>query len=437
MPSFNILNTVKTKLRNPVVLNIFWLSFDKVLRILIGLIVGVWIARYLGPAQWGELNYVLAIVSIIVTVTNLGMDGFLVKEVLESPEQKNEILGTAFLMRLTIIPFTTCIALFYFYVLNIELVYYYLFAFLSLNFLIAPFDLIDLEFQSKLQSRLTVVSKNCAYVIGAAAKIYLLLSQKSIIWFAAVMGLETVLAYLFLTFNYQRKYNILDWSFSKTLVKKFLTIGWPFIISNFAIILYMRIDQVMIGNIAGKMELGLFSSAAKITDMFVFIPVAVCSSYMPILVKSKKEGTHKEFVQNIQFFLNWMAKISILLAVIISLFSFQIVKLLYGVKYIEAYKILIIHVWALIPMYLGAAAGQYLVIENLQKYHIYKSISGLILNVGLNIFLIPEYGAIGAAVATLISYFVSAIFSNYFFGPTKLLFSYQLKSIRMLFSFAK
>jgi len=431
------LDKIKTKIENPVILNIIWLSFDKALRIVIALGVGVWIARYLGPSQWGELNYVLAIVSILTTVTNLGMDSFLVKSILEKPDQKDEILGTAFFTRLFIIPIVFCFAMLFFYITNAETRTYILFAFLSLNFIIAPLDLIDLVFQSKLQSKLTVISKNTAYIVGAVIKIYLLLSEKSIYWFAAVMGLETTIAYLLLIYNYQKRYNLLDWQFSKTLVKDLLSTGWPFIIANLTVILYMRIDQLMIGSLSGKAELGLFSSAVRITEIFIFIPAAMSSSYLPALVKLKKEGSNEDFIKRMQVFFNWMVKISIAISIVVSLLSSQIIQLLFGTKFSDAYQILIIHVWSLIPMFLGVASSQYLVIENLQKYSLYKTFIGLLLNVILNLLLIPSYGAFGSALATLLSYFTSAIFSSYFFHSTRLLFNYQIKSFQNLFVFEK
>ncbi|MGV3604632.1 MAG: flippase [Dyadobacter fermentans] len=426
---------IKSKVQNPVVLNVAWLALDKASRLLIGLVVGVWVARYLGPAHWGEINYTAAIVGIITTIANLGMDGFLVKEIVASPEQKNEILGTAFFTRLAFIPVGIAATFCYFYFTNAPDYYYYLFAFLSPSFLISPFDLIDLEFQSRLKSKLTVVCKNIGYFIGAAIKIYCLLTHKSVFWFAAAIGIETLFAYIFLIFKYQSEQNIFNWIFKKKRARQLLSTGWPFIVSNLAVILYMRIDQLMIGNIAGETELGLFSSTTKITDMFVFIPMAISGSYLSVLVKIKKEQSDEVFIRKICTFFGWMTRISIGVAIVISLLSQQIIQLLYGPEYHPAYSILAIHIWALVPMFLGVASGQYLIIENLQKYNVYKTLIGLTLNVLLNVILIPKMGAVGAAIATLISYYVSAIFSNFLFSSTKKLFRYQLRSFQMIFSF--
>lgn len=425
------------KVRSPVLLNIFWLSIDQLSRLAIGLVVGIWIARYLGPQQWGEINYTLALVSIMTSITNLGMDGFLVKELLDSPAQKNQILGTAFVTRLASIPFCALAALLFFYFSGAPTSYYYLFAFLSPNFLAVPLDVIDLEFRSRLQSRRTVIAKNIAYFIGAAIKVYLLVAQKSMLWFAAVMGLEVILSYSFLIISYQRGQNMFAWGFSKNRVWSLLQAGWPFIVANMAVILYMKIDQLMIANIVGETELGIFSSATRISDLFIFIPMAISSSYLAVLVKAKQEEPSSKYIQKTMTLFAWMVKGAVAIACLVSVFSVQIINVLYGEKYQGAENVLFIHIWSLVPIYLGVAAGQYMIIENLQKYNTYKTVIGLALNVALNFILIPAYGAAGAAISTLISYYFSAIFSNYLFSATKQLFAYQIKSFRMIFSFKR
>ncbi|GGM96526.1 O-unit flippase [Dyadobacter beijingensis] len=423
------------KIKSPVILNIIWLSLDQFSRLAIGLVVGIWIARYLGPQQWGELNYTLAIVSIITTIANLGMDGFLVKEILDTPSEKNQILGTAFVTRVLFIPLCVLVALVFLYTSGAPTNYYYLFAFLSPNFLVVPFDVIDLEFRSRLQSRRTVIAKNIAYFLGAGIKLYLLISEKSMLWFAAAIGFEMILSYVFLIISYQREQNIFAWSFRKSRIVSLLRAGWPFIVSNVAVILYMKIDQLMIGNIAGEKELGIFSSATRVTDIFIFIPMAISSSYLSVLVKAKQDDPLSGYLRKMLGLFAWMVRGALAIAIPVSIFSGQIIALLYGAKYAGAEKVLIVHVWALLPIFMGVAASQYMVIENLQKYNIYKTVIGLALNVVLNVVLIPVYGAIGAAIATLIAQYFTAVVSNYFFRSTRELLAYQIKSVQMLFSF--
>ncbi|QRR03400.1 flippase [Dyadobacter sandarakinus] len=431
----SILSTVKTKIRNPVFLNIFWLSFDKVFKLVVGLVVGIWVARYLGPTQWGELNFVNAFVTIMIAIAKLGLDGFLVKEFLQHPEDKNAILGTSFTTRLLISPILIIAVALYFYYSGLDTHYYWLLAFLSLNVLITPFDLIDLDFQSKLQSKLTVISKNVAYVLGAFVRVYFLIAGKSLIWFAAAMGIEAVLSYFLLTLFYQKENNIFAWKFSFNLVKRLLSKGWPFTIASLAIVIYIRIDQIMVGSMVGEEELGLFSSAIKISDIFTFLPMAVAGSYLPSLMAARSRSWD-EFITKMQNFLNWMARISILTALLISLFSDVIIRQLYGEEYMLASPILIIHIWSLVPIFLGVSTTQYLVIENLQKFSLYRTLIGLVTNLSLNFIMIPAYGAYGAAIAATISQLVASVFSMSLFPKTRKLFGMQMKSVLMIFRFS-
>lgn len=431
----NVLANLLSRIKSPVLLNVLWLSLDQLSRLAIGLVVGIWIARYLGPQQWGEINYVLAIVSIVTTISNLGMDGFLVKQMLDQPAQKEEILGTASVTRLIFLPVCTFLALLYLAGSGAPASYYYLFAFLSPNFLVLPLDVIDLEFRSRLESKRTVIAKNIGYFLGAAIKMYLLITQKPMLWFAAAMGGEAILSYLFLLLSYQRGRDILSWRFRLNQVPTLLEAGWPFIISNMAVILYMKVDQLMIGQMAGEKELGLFSSASRITDLFTFIPMAVSSSYLAVLVKARQDNAHRVYIQKMQALFSWLAKGAVAIALLVTIVSPLLIHVLYGAKYQGAEKVLLVHIWSLIPIYLGVAAGQYMVIENLQRYNLYKTVIGLLLNIALNVVLIPAFGALGAATSTLVSYYVSALFSNCLFSATRPLFAYQVNSFRRLFSF--
>lgn len=423
---------------NSTINNILWLLFDKVFRLLIGLVVGAWVARYLGPDESGKLNYVFAYITILLAVTTLGMDSFLVKELLVNPLGKDKLLGTAFVFRLLSVLISSVVILFVFYCMHFTAEYYHLYLLLLLSLVLTPLDLIDIEYQSRLQSKRTVLAKNTAYFMGAICKVFLLISHKPLIFFAAVAGLETFVAYLILLLQYQIKgpgvgvWKV-DFALGAVLLKK----GWPFILASVAVILYMRIDQIMLGNLLGNKAVGEFSAAVKITEIFLFVPLAVSSSYYSTLMESVNINDTVGYHRKLQLLFNWMSLIAIVISIGITIFSGLIVSILYGSKYKETAGILSIHVWSLVAIFLSVVSSQYLVIENLQKYSLYRTVVGLISNIVLNLLLIPYMGTKGAAIATLISYFISGVFGNLFFGPTRIMFRYQVNSIVSLVSFKK
>ena len=411
--------------------NLFWLSFDKVFKILISIIIGAWAARFYGPSDLGRLNYVTAYITIFSTISTLGMDAFLVKEILSKNNNKYIVLGSAFLLRICSSVLIFFIG--YLFFCNND-VYIGLYLFLSLTLLFSPFDLIDVEFQSTLNSKKTVISKNIAYFIGAIVKMYFLYTEKPIIWFAATIGIETILAYSFLILQYQfqNKSGILNWKITKAKTKEILEKAWPFTISGLAVILYMRVDQIMIGKLLTINSVGIFSAAVRISELFTFIPMAISSSYFSTLMTSVNSEDKQEFIKKNKLLFNWMLLFAIIIAIFFTIFANEIIHILFGNSFRESIFVLQVQIWTLIPIFLGVASFPYFAIENLQKISLYKTICGLILNIILNFFFIPYYGVVGAAFATLISQFFTSIISNALFSRTKIVFTYQISSFKSI-----
>ena len=423
---FSISNQIKSIIDIRIVKNIFWLSADKIFRLLLGLLAGAWVARYLGPFRMGKINYVAAYISIVITVTTLGMDGFLVKEIVENKENKNGILGTAFVLRFSSVAIMFLLNLVLFYFLQVDQETYQIFFLLYFTVVLSPFDLIDLEYQSVLKSKSTVIAKNIGYSVGAILKITAIICKMNLIYFAGILGVESIFAYLLLIFRYQKTDNsIFYWKFEGELVRHFVKTGWPFFLSGLAVVLYMRLDQIMLGNLLSYDKVGEFTAAVRVSEMFLFIPMAIGSSFYPSLVEAKKQLIPTAYYSKVKQLLKLMLIISFSICILVFFFSGIIIQLLNGDQYSNAANILQVYIWSLVAIFLGVAISQYLVIENLQKFNLYRTTIGLLLNVVLNIFLIPHYGGIGAAIATLIAQFTSSVFGNFLFKKTR-------NSIRLL-----
>lgn len=413
-----------------VVKNILWLSFDKIFRLVLGLVAGIWMARYLGPDRWGQLNYMQAYISILSSISLLGMDMFLVKEILEHSRKKRFILGSAFFLRFSAAVLGCLTVYFLFFHLNVNEEGFKIYFFLLPIVLLTPFDLIDIEYQSQLRSKYTVLTKSIAFMFGVLGKIVLILLKQPLVYFAAVVGFEVVLAYSLLVIQYQATgNNIFRWRLDWGLIKDLIVKAWPFTVSSLMVILYMRLDQIMLGNMINEKEVGQFSAAVRVTELFFFLPAAIASSAMPGLVSAKQELGREGLMGKLQNMFNYMFMISMGLAIGVTVFSHLIIKILYGPAYVESAGILIIHVWSLVAVFIGVAGSQYLVITDMVKYNLYRTMIGLVVNVLLNLLLIPKIGAYGAALATLVSQFVVGYVSNLFFPQTRELFVMALRSV--------
>ena len=413
-----------------VICNTGWLVADNLLRMLIGLIVGIWVARYLGPASFGELNYALALVGMFSVIASLGIDSNIIRDLVREPDKQSEILGTAFRLKIagalisTIVCVVTVSVLRPQYPQTIWLV-----AILSAGIVFLAVETISLWFQAQVQSKYTVYAKNLAYVLGALIRVGLILNEAPLIAFAWAGLVESGLAALGLVFVYYKKHGCLPttWTASWFRAKAMLHQGWPLLLSSVSSMLYLRLDMIMLGEMSGDHTVGIYGAATRLSEVWYFLPMAIVSSLQPSLVRARELGQEQYHRRLLQIY-RLMAVLSIFVSLLFMLMAEPLIKLLYGVAYIDAAAVLALHIWASVAVFLGVASSQYLIIENLQKLSFYRTTIGLGCNTILNFMLIPDFGALGAAVATLVSYCV-ATFSLVLFPSTRVQATLMFQSL--------
>jgi len=427
LPEFIQHQFEKQKSLKKITENIGWLVFDKFLRLGVGLVVGVWIARYLGPFQYGILNYALAFSVLFGTISGLGLDGIVVRELVNNPDMRDEILGTAFVLKAISGIVVLCLSS-----ITISLIKpgdsitIWLVFLSSAGFIFQAFMVIDFYNQACIQSKYTVISLNTSFLVISACKVILILMKAPLITFGIAGLIEVIIgmSLLVLFFNRNSEYFSLK-KFSLIRTKSLLKDSWPLILAGFAIIVYMKIDQIMIGDIIGNEAVGIYSSAIKLSEVWYFIPMVITSSIFPAILdaKNKSEKVYYKRLQQLYFLMVWVA---ILIAIPITFLSEKIIIILYGQAYASAGIVLSIHIWAGIFVFWGVASSQWFLTENLQKYSFYRTVIGAIVNVGLNFILIPIYGVIGAAIATVISQMISSFLSEAFYKKTRISFYMKL-----------
>jgi PST family polysaccharide transporter len=417
------------KLRK-IIANTGWLFADRILRMGVGLFVGVWVARYLGVQQFGVFNYATAFVALFSTLSTLGLDAIVVRSIVREPEKRAEILGTAFWLKLfggvtaIILAVSSIIAVRHDDQLTISLV-----AILSSVGIFQAFDTIDLWFQSQVQSKYTVIAKNTAFVITALVKVALISFHAPLIAFAwAGLG-EVSLGAIGLIISYRvRGYSPWLWPWSSPLAKTLLKESWPLILSGLTIMIYMRIDQIMLGQMVGDKAVGLYSAATRISEVWYFIPMAMASSVSPAIYAAK-EVSESLYYRRIEQFLRLLSWLSIVVAVPMSFLSGTIITILFGKSYEASAYILAIHIWASLFVFMGVGTSSWFIAEGLTQFALRRTIIGAIINVFLNIFLIPAYGGVGAAIATVISQAFASFLSNATHPKTRKIFNIQVKSL--------
>ncbi|UNU26149.1 flippase [Microcoleus vaginatus] len=397
-----------------VISNIAWLFTDQILQMGLGLFVGLWVARYLGPTQFGLLNYAMAFVSLFSSVATMGLGTLVVRNIARDPECKNETLGTAFGLQftggcITLLLTVTVIAL----LKPNDTLTRWLVGIIAAGTIFNAFEAINFWFQSQIQSKYTVLAKNSVCFLVAAVRIGLVTIKAPLLAFAWIRLAEVALVGMAYVYFYKLTGNkIKDWQFSWERCKELLSESWPIILSGLAIYVYSKTDQIMLGAMNKNAELGYYAAAVKISEICDFLPMIISSSLFPKLANLRKTN-YEEYLNKFQIYSDIMIFLWLGVALPISLLSPWIVHLLYGENYAKSAAVLAIYVWAQFGSNFGVARSTYLNIEGQLRYGLYLTVVGSIFNVGLNFLLIPKYGAFGATVATLITYFYVIILVNF------------------------
>ena len=271
-----------------IVANIGWLSLDKLLHALVGLLVGVWITRYLGPEQFGLLSYTQAFVALFSVLASLGMDVIVVRNIVRNPDIAGETLGTAFIMRLAAGLLTLCLT-----ILAISVMYPHdqliklLVAIIAAGTVFQAFDIIDLWFQARVCSKYTVYAKNAAFLAVSLLKVVLILKEASLVAFALAGLAEVIIGSVGMVIVYRASgQSLAKWRGSLARGKDLFRDSWPLIFSSMVIMIYMRIDQIMLREMLGDNSVGVYSAAVRLAEVWYFIPMAVVPSVFPSIVEA-------------------------------------------------------------------------------------------------------------------------------------------------------
>ncbi len=413
-----------------IVKNTGWLFADRIIRMGVGLLVGAWIARYLGPVQFGIYNYAIAFVALFAPLATFGLDGIVVRNILREPSLKEETLGTAFVLKLSgsvVVLFLTVSASFY--LRPADSLSHWLVGIIAAGVIFQSFDTIDLWFQSQTQSQYTVYAKNAAFLIISVVKVIMILTHAPLIAFAWAGLAEIIVGAFGLALSYRlNKLHLTAWYASFARARILLRDSWPLVLAGISIMIYMKIDLVMLGEMVGSKAVGVYSAASRISEVWYFIPSAIVTSIFPSIIHTKSVS-ESMYYEKLQRLFTVMMMLALAIAIPMTFLSTSVVLLLFDQQYAAAGPILAVHIWASLFVFLGVAQSSWDIAENLTRLSLFRTITGAMINVVLNLILIPQYAAMGAAVATVISYAFSAYILNAVYAKTRHIFLLQTKSI--------
>lgn len=410
--------------------NLGWLLLDKLLRLVGGLLIGVWVARYLGPEQFGVFSYAGAYVVLFTAIAALGLNPIIVRELVQRPEREGAVLGTGFALQLagSLLALALMMSILG-YLRPDDRVVRHLVVLMGIGMVIKSGDVIRYWFEARVISRYVVWADSAGFVLASLAKAYFVLSGGRLIDFAWVALGEIVVAtgllgFVFLKVNQQR----VGWHVVKSEARYLLGRSWPLMLSGLTITIYMKTDQIMLGQLADDREVGIFSAASRISEIWYFLPMIIVTTVYPSLLRSD-QGDAGRFERDVLRLLRGLVVLALAIVLPIWLLADQIIVLLYGASFQGAGVVLAIHIWTSVFVFLGVAGGRWYIVKGLERLMFVRALVAACLNIALNLKLIPLWGAVGAAVASLAAQAMSGIVFNAATERTRPLFFLQCRSL--------
>lgn len=410
------------------ILNVIWATIGRVARILTEFIVGIFVARYLGPDQFGLMNYVISYVAIFNIIAEFGLSNIEIRELAKYPENRDVLLGSSFVARIILSTITYVLIFISVLISDADKETSTLILIYGSTVFFTAFELIRNYFTSIVKNKSIVITGIIRNIIGASVKVVLLLVNARLIFFICALvfdGLIIVGGYLS---SYRHEIGKITWKNDGSTAKLLLKEAFPLLLSGAAVVIYQRIDQVMIKGILNNSAVGYFSVATKFADFLLFIPMIMAQTISPILVVAK-EKSYENYKLKSQYYVDIVTWFSILLSIITSISSFYLVKYTFGLEYISAVPVLQILSFKAILSALQNSSGQLIIIDGKQKWAVLRNLLGLVACIAGNYILIPKYGIVGSAWATLITFSFTGLLGNLIIKPFREYFFMQVKSI--------
>lgn len=399
---------------------------DKVFRLLIGVLVGAWVARHLGPVTYGELTYVFALLALFQAACGLGLDGPVVREIAQGRQHAAAILGSALRLRLSVGFAGWMAAVLAMYLLRPDdSVALSMIVIAGASLIFQPALLVDLWLQSESRSRVSIPFRLAAYCVVALVKICLILTDAPLWMFAAAGLVDMALLAVALALAYRRWPGPGKWVWEGSHAKRLLNESWPFLLAAISVGIYMRIDQIMLRELADEYQLGLYSAVIPISQAWHLFPITLYASVLPRFARLREQNP-EQYRMRLRQAITVMTWSGIATSALTIAFAPLFVGLLLGPHYANAVPVLQWHSISNVFVFMGFAQSFAIVSERTPRISLYKTVVGATVSIGANALLIPRWGAIGAAWAAIGSYACSAMLCNIVLSPS--VFRMQLNS---------
>lgn len=413
------MNFLKQLIKSKTVKNAGWLIFGRIIQMAINFFVGIYTTRFLGPSNFGLINYASAYTGFFASVCTLGINSVIVKELVNNREKEGTVLGTSIVLKI-ISSFLSAISIIC--IVSVaddgEPMTLAVVALCTLGMIFNVFETFNYWFQSKLKSKVTAIATLVGYLIAAIYRVFLIVTGKSVVFFAFATSLDYIVVGIVLIAVYKTEGGQ-RLSFSKEYGRSLLRSSWHFILPSLMVSIYAQTDKFMLKQMISDAEIGYYSTATALCTSWCFVLQAVIDSFYPAIMEDYKRGYIASYEKKNKLLYSVVFYISVAVSLIICIFSAQIIHFLYGDSYMPSVMPLRIITWYTAFSYLGVARNAWIVCENKQKYLKWVYGAAAVSNVILNFIFIPRFGASGAAAASLIAQIITTMIAPAFIGPLR------------------
>lgn len=427
----SIINRFKSvgSTKKNVLSNVGWATLGRIVRILTETLVSIFVARYLGPSEYGLMNYVVSFVAIFTTISAFGLDNIEIREIAKPENDKNVILGTSFKLRIIFAAIALASIILILLLSRTDTYTSFLIIIYSTSVVLSTSNIIRNYFTAIINNKYIVITEILRCLVGAIIKVVLLIVKAPLVFFIIALAFDFLLVACGYFTTYRKLVgSIKSWSYDKCVAKYLIRESFPLLLSGAAVIIYQRIDQVIIKGLLNNEAVGYFSVAAKFSEFILFVPLIMSQTIAPLLVSiySSDKDVYK---QKSQQFIDITVWVSVVLSIFISVVSYPLIRYTFGVQYLAAVPILQVLSFKAIGMALSNSCGQLIVIEGVQKWAVIRNLIGCAICVASNYLFIPLFGVVGSAFATLVTVAFSGCIGNLFIPPYRHFFKQQINAL--------
>ena len=404
-------------------INLSWLLFDKLFRASANIFLTVFLARHLGPDNFGILNYLLAILFLFVSISSLGVNPVLVNEIVKKRRNSMPSLINSYYLRFLISLISYFLFLLIIYILNNNIIYHNYSLILGVIIILKSCEVLFSFFEAKSFSKYIVISQSVGFFISASMILFIVINAIDNIYIYYALVLDLVIVFILINVFYFINFKNHFYKFNFIIIKRLISKSLPVLISTLSILLYMRIDQIMIKEMLNEYQLGIYSVSVRYIEIFHFIPKIIMISILPVILTSRNYYVKLLGINSV------MNKISLILIIFIFLSSDIVIPLIFSDTYIESINITKILSFSIFFVFLGVVNEHWYVTKNLQKFYALYVSFGALLNIILNYILISNFGLKGAAYATVFTYLIIIFFLDYFNKHTREVLKIKMLSI--------